>query len=220
MKKIVVLLSIVILFMTGCSVTKLDNNNISKNMKTLLSEKSNLYNVFYGGYKYYLPKGVGFISKDDYNAVIKDSNGNKYYFYVDAISYYHKVENTYEINNESHYSKKLDYNNKNGYIQIDEEGSKYFIQFVYNYAKLEALVDKKDLASVVDNMCYILRSVKFNDKVLESLIGENTLDYKEENYSLFDAKSSNKETFLGVVEKYETDDYKKDLEDEKIDLNN
>ena len=28
-------------------------------MKTLLSEKSNLYNVFYGGYKYYLPKGVG-----------------------------------------------------------------------------------------------------------------------------------------------------------------
>ena len=220
MKKIVVLLSVVMLFMTGCSVTKLDNNNISKNMKTLLSEKSNLYNVFYGGYKYYLPKGVGFISKDDYNAVIKDSNGNKYYFYVDAISYYHKVENTYEINKESHYSKKLDYNNKNGYIQIDEEGSKYFIQFVYNYAKLETLVDKKDLASVVDNMCYILRSVKFNDKVLESLIGENTLDYKEENYSLFDAKSSNKEPFLGVVEKYETDDYKKDLEDEKIDLNN
>ena len=207
------------LLMTGCSVTKLDSSDLGKNVKILLSEKSSLYNVFYDGYKYYLPKGVGFVTKDDYNAVLKDSVGNKYYLYVDAIGYYNKIENTYKVNNKSHYSKKLDYNKKTGYIQIDEVDSSYYIQFVYNYAKLEALVDKKDLTSTVSNMCYILRSVKFNDKILDSLIGENTLDYKEENYSLFDSNSSN-ETFLGVVEKYETDDYKKDLEDEKIDLNN
>lgn len=219
MKRIVVLLSAIMLLMTGCSVTKLDSNDLGKNVKILLSEKSSLYNVFYDGYKYYLPKGVGFVTKDDYNAVLKDSIGNKYYLYVDAIGYYNKIENTYKVNNKSHYSKKLDYNKKTGYIQIDEVDSSYYIQFVYNYAKLEALVDKKDLTSTVSNMCYILRSVKFNDKILDSLIGENTLDYKEENYSLFDSNSSN-ETFLGVVEKYETDDYKKDLEDEKIDLNN
>ncbi len=219
MKRIVVLLSAIMLLMTGCSVTKLDSNDLGKNVKILLSEKSSLYNVFYDGYKYYLPKGVGFVTKDDYNAVLKDSVGNKYYLYVDAIGYYNKIENTYKVNNKSHYSKKLDYNKKTGYIQIDEVDSSYYIQFVYNYAKLEALVDKKDLTSTVSNMCYILRSVKFNDKILDSLIGENTLDYKEENYSLFDSNSSN-ETFLGVVEKYETDDYKKDLEDEKIDLNN
>lgn len=219
MKRIVVLLSAIMLLMTGCSVTKLDSNDLGKNVKILLSEKSSLYNVFYDGYKYYLPKGVGFVTKDDYNAVLKDSVGNKYYLYIDAIGYYNKIENTYKVNNKSHYSKKLDYNKKTGYIQIDEVDSSYYIQFVYNYAKLEALVDKKDLTSTVSNMCYILRSVKFNDKILDSLIGENTLDYKEENYSLFDSNSSN-ETFLGVVEKYETDDYKKDLEDEKIDLNN
>ena len=219
MKRIVVLLSAIMLLMTGCSVTKLDSNDLGKNVKILLSEKSSLYNVFYDGYKYYLPKGVGFVTKDDYNAVLKDSVGNKYYLYVDAIGCYNKIENTYKVNNKSHYSKKLDYNKKTGYIQIDEVDSSYYIQFVYNYAKLEALVDKKDLTSTVSNMCYILRSVKFNDKILDSLIGENTLDYKEENYSLFDSNSSN-ETFLGVVEKYETDDYKKDLEDEKIDLNN
>ncbi len=219
MKRIVVLLSAIMLLMTGCSVTKLDNNDLGKNIRILLSEKSSLYNVFYDGYKYYLPKGVGFVTKEDYNAVLKDSVGNKYYLYVDAIGYYNKIENTYKVNNKSHYSKKLDYNKKTGYIQIDEVNSSYYIQFVYNYAKLEALVDKKDLASTVSNMCYILRSVKFNDKILNSLIGDNALDYKEENYSLFDSNSSN-ETFLGVVEKYETDDYKKDLEDEKIDLNN
>jgi Mor family transcriptional regulator len=217
MKKLIVLLSIVILFVTGCSVTKLDNTDIGKNMKTLLSKKTSMYNVYYDGYKYYLPKGITFVDKEDYNAILRDQNNNKYYLYVDAISYYHKTENDYEVDNDAHYSKKISYNKKTGYIQIDEVDSKYFIQFVFNYVKMEAYVDKKYLTDAVDNMCYILRSVKFNDAVLESLIGENILDYMEEDYSLFKADSS-KEDFLDVVEREETDAYKKDLEDEKIDL--
>ena len=40
---------------------------------------------------------------------------------------------------------------------------------------------------------------------------------KEEEYTLFKADSS-KESFLDVVEREETDLYKKDLEDEKIEL--
>lgn len=217
MKKIIVLLSIVVIFMTGCSVTKLDDTNISKNMKVLLSKKVNLYNVFYDGYKYYLPKGVSFVKKEDYNALLKDRNNNKYYLYVDAISYYHKVKNEYEISKDSHYSKKLNYNKKNGYIQIDEVDDNYFVQFVFNYVKIESYVNRDDLTDVINNMCYILRSVKFNDAVLESLIGDNILDYKEEDYTLFKADSS-KESFLDVVGREETDRYKKDLEDEKIDL--
>lgn len=217
MKKIIVLLSIVVIFMTGCSVTKLDDTNISKNMKVLLSKKVNLYNVFYDGYNYYLPKGVSFVKKEDYNALLKDRNNNKYYLYVDAISYYHKVKNEYEISKDSHYSKKLNYNKKNGYIQIDEVDDNYFVQFVFNYVKIESYVNKDDLTDVINNMCYILRSVKFNDAVLESLIGDNILDYKEEDYTLFKADSS-KESFLDVVGREETDRYKKDLEDEKIDL--
>lgn len=203
--------------LTGCSVTKLDNTNISKNMKTLLSKNSSMFNVFYDGYKYYLPKGVMFIDKNEYNALLKDRNNNKYYLYVDAIGYYHKVSNDYEEVDDAHFSKKLDYNKKTGYLQIDEVDSKYFIQFVFNYVKLEAYVSKNDLTDVIDKMCYILRSVSFNDKVLESLIGDNILDYKEENYTLFKADSS-KESFLDVVEREETDRYKKDIEDEKIDL--
>ena len=217
MKRIIVLLSIVMLFVTGCSVTRLYDTNLSKNMKTLLSKKVNLYNVFYDGYKYYLPKGISFVEKEDFNAILKDRDNNKYYLYVDAISYYHRVENDYDINPDAHYSKKLDYNKKTGYIQIDEVDSKYFIQFVFNYVKIEAYVEKRNLTDVVNNMCYILRSVKFNDAVLESLIGENILDYKEENYMLFKADSS-KESFLDVVEREETERYKKDIEDEKIDL--
>ena len=219
MKRLIVLLSIVVILVTGCSITKLDNVNISKNIKILLSEKSKIYNVYYEGYKYYIPKGVSFIDREDYNAILKDENNNKYYLYVDAISYYHKIKNSYEINYDSHFSKKLNYNNKTGYIQVDEVNSKYFVQFVYNYVKMEAYISKNDLNDTIINMCCILRTVKFNDKVLESLIGENKLDYKEEDYSLFKADSS-KESFLDVVEREETDLYKKDVEDEKIDLDN
>ena len=217
MKRLIVLLSIVTILVTGCSINKLDNNDIGKNIKTLMSEKVKLYNVFYEGYKYYLPKGIAFLDKEEYNAILKDKDNNRYYIYIDAIGYYHKQENDYEIKNDAHYSKKLDYNGKTGYIQIEEVEGKYFIQFVYNYAKMEAYVSKDSLTDVITNMCLILRTVKYNDAVLESLIGENRLNYKEENYTLFKADSS-KESFLDVVEREETEKYKKDLEDEKIDL--
>ena len=216
MKKVIVLLSIVLL-LTGCSFHKLDNDNISRNIKVLLSEKTKLHNVYYDGYKYYLPKGMMFLTKDEYNALLKDSNNNKYYLYVDAISYYHKVENSYQVNESSHFSKLLNYNKKNGYIQIDEKNGKFYIQFVFQYVKMETCIEKEYLTDAINYMCLILRSVKFNDKVLESLIGENILDYKEEEYSLFKADSS-KESFLDVVEREETDLYKKDIEDEKIEL--
>ena len=219
MKKIIVLLSICILFLTGCQIVKLDSSSIDKNIDMLLSKKVSNYNVYYEGYKYYLPKGLTFLDKEDYNAVLKDNNNNKYYLYVDVISYYHKIENDYEENKNSYYSKKIEYNKKDGYLQIDEVDSKYFIQYVFHYAKMEAYVDKEDLISSLQYMSSILRSVKYNNKVLRSIIGEKVLDYKEENYTLFKADSS-KENFLDVVEREETDQYKKDLEDEKIDLDN
>ena len=217
MKRLVILLSMVMLFITGWSVTKLDDTDIGKNMKTLLSQDNKLYNVHYSGYKYYLPKGISFVDKDDYNSVLSDSHGNKYYMFVDAISYYYKVENTYKVNSDSHYSKIINYNDKSGYIQIDEVKNKYFVQYVFNYVKIEAYVDKNELTSCINNMSYILRSVKFNRTIVESLVGENVSEYDEENFSLFKADVSS-ESFLDVVERTETDAYRKDLEDEKIEL--
>jgi len=217
MKKLIVLLSIVVLLTTGCSITKLDNSNISENIKILLSEKVDVHNVHFDGYSYYVPRGLKFVNKEEYNALLTDAKNNKYYLYVDAISYYHDVENDYKVDNDAHFSKLLDYNKKNGYIQINEIEDLYFVQFVYNYSKIEAFVNKDDLTDAVNNMCYILRTIKFNDVVLESLIGDNILSYKEENFSLFKEEAS-KEDFLDVVSKYEEDAYNEDLEDEKIDI--
>lgn len=198
MKKLIVLLSIVVLFLSGCSVSLLDSTDLGKNIKVLLSEDLDLYNVFFDGYKYYVPKGLQIVNKDECNAIFLDRNANKYYLYIDVISYYHKTENTYMIDDNIHYSNKLDYNGKTGYINIEEIDEKFYVQFMFNYAKMEAYVSKKDLTTVVNNMCYILGTIKFNDKVLKSLVGDNVLSYQEENFTLFEEDSS-KENLLEVI---------------------
>ena len=88
---------------------------------------------------------------------------------------------------------------------------------MFNYAKMEAYVSEEDLISVVNNMAYVLRSITFNDKVLESLIGENILSYQEETFNLFDTKSASTENFLDEVAKYDKN-YKKSIDEDKIDL--
>ena len=205
MKNVIVLLSIVSLLMTGCSIKKLDDKDFESNMNVLLSEKVSNSNVNFEGYKYYVPEGLKFVNKEEYNAIFKDRFNNKYYLYVDVISYYHKIENTYKINQDAYYSKVIDYNDKTGYLEIIESGSKYYVEFMFNYAKIEVLVDKDQLVTAMNNMCYILRSIKFNDKVLESLVGDNVLSYTEENFTLFDktpTRSDVLEVTAGEGEKY------------------
>ncbi len=216
MKKLIVLLSTILIFMTGCSVTPLDKNDYAKNIKTLLSEKNKFYNVNFEGYKYYIPEGLKFLNKQEYNAVLRDKYNNKYYLYVDAISRYHKIPSTYEVNDSAYYSSKLSYNKSEGYIEINESKGKYYVEMVFNYAKIETIADKKSLSYVIDNMCYILRSIKFNDKILESLIGDNVLSYAEEIFTLFDTETS-QEDFLEVVSRYDKE-YSKAKDQEELEL--
>ena len=72
MKRLIVLLSAVMILVTGCSAVKLDTADIGKNIKNLLSKKVDLYNVHFDGYKYYVPKGLKFLHKEEYNASFID----------------------------------------------------------------------------------------------------------------------------------------------------
>ncbi len=216
MKKIIVLLSIVLLSITGCSIKKLDNKQFDKNVDTLLSEKVSISNVDFEGYKYYLPDGLKFLNKEEYNAVFRDRFENKYYLYVDVIGYYHDTLNTYEENTDAYFSKKLAYNGKSGYLEINEVDDKYFIEYVFHYGKIEALVDKDSLVNVINNSSYVLRSIQYNDEILESLVGDNILSYAEENFSLFETQAS-QEDFLDVVKEYDKG-YSKAKDQEKLEL--
>ena len=76
---------------------------------------------------------------------------------------------------------------------------------VFNYCKIEAFIPKKYLVSVVNNMSYILRSIEYHDKILESLIGENVLNYKEETFNIFESKSNDDESVLKYEDYQEAD---------------
>ncbi len=217
MKKIVVLLFSLIILVSGCSIRSLSDSSINSNIDKILSDNSKLYNVNFEGYKYYVPRGLKFLKKNEYNALLEDKNNNKYYFYVDVISYYHKTKLKYKVDKKAYYSRKLNYNKKKGYIEINKVGKKYFVECVFNYSKVEVLVSKKDLVTAVNNLCYLVKSVKYNDKVLDSLVGENVLSYKEEDYNIFNSKSDDGD-FLDYVKEYDNKG-KKPSDEETIDVN-
>lgn len=222
MKKKILFLSLLCFVVTGCS--NLSNKSIDELLPILLKSNAKHCNVIFDGYKYYIPKGIKFVTKDDYNAVLLDENNRSYYFYSDVIRYYNKEKLDYKINKNAYYSKKLNYNGKDGYLEItklDKEDS-YFIEFMYNYGKIEAIVKEDEIKEVLPYMSSILTSISYNRVVLDTLIGKKILSYKEETYNVMKPKGNNaaKESYLDYEEKYGTyEGYtEKNTDEDKIDI--
>lgn len=207
MKKIVLLLCLVVM-LTGCSIKMVENSDINTLVDTILSKDVKLANSYFSGYKYYLPRGLKLINKKDYNAKLV-SGKNIYYLYVDVIAYYNKVDISFEQSG-GYFSKVLNYNNKKGYIEITQINDLYLVEIMYNYAKIESLVEEKDLRKVITNSCYILSSIQYNEKIIETLVGENVLDYKETIFDIFGPHRDSNQ-FLQYEEEYQ---YKGDIEEE------
>lgn len=222
LKKILILILLICLA-TGC--TNLSNQDLDGIVSSMLEKENTLYNIVFDGYKYYLPKGLKFVSKDDYNAHLLDGKNNSFYLYVDVLSYYNNTKLDYEENKDAYYSKKLDYRNQEGYLEITEIGENgyYFIEYMYHYGKMEAYVKEEDIKDAVTYMSSVLSSLTFNRTVLETLIGNNIIDYKEETYDVMKPKGNNvtQDTYLDYVERY--DNYEEygnnDTDEDSIDIN-
>ncbi len=212
MKKLIILLCILAIFTTGCSMGQVNSNNIDDIVNKVLKKESKLKNVNFEGYNYYIPKGLVFLDKNDYNATLKDQYGNYYYLYVDIVSRYHKVKAKYKVDKNAYYSSEIKNKKKFGYIEINKVQDKYFVEMMYNYMKVESFVKEKDLPDALTDISTILSSVKYNDKVLDTIIGENILNYKEENYNIFHTKKKNT-NFLDYVKEYDSYDEKEKDED-------
>lgn len=185
MKKILLLCCLLLL--AGCSVVRIDTSSVDNIISVVLSKNNNLYNQIGKGYKYYVPRGVSYIDTNDYNDVLY-SDGNYYYLYIDIISYYYKVVNDYEENPNAYYSKKIDINGKQGYLEINrQDNGRYFIEFMYNYSKMEVEADYDDINDIILNTSYILSTVKFNDNVIKVILDEEFL-VSEEKYDIFTSK--------------------------------
>lgn len=183
--------------LTGCTVVRIDTQNIENTINVILSKDNELYNQVGKGYKYYVPRGVTYIDTNELNEKLY-SDGTYYYLYIDAISYYHKTKSKYKVDKDAYYSKKLDFGKKTGYIEIHKQGNQYFVEFMYNYAKIEALVSKSELNQTILNASYILSTVKFNNKVIKLMLDESYFTQKEEKYDIFSSKkkTENSDNFL------------------------
>lgn len=221
MKKKLLILTLSILALTGC--TNLSNASLDEITNTMLSSKTNLANTVFDGYKYYVPRGLRLVMKNDYNASFLDEYNNTYYLYIDIISYYNKEKLDYNTNKNAYFSKKLNYNNKEGYLEITKvkDSNYYFIEYMYNYGKIEAFVKEKELNSAIINMSSVLSSLKFNRTILETIVGNKVLNYKEDTYDVMKPKGSTatKDTYLEYEEKYGIyEGYGDNKEEDKIEI--
>lgn len=203
MKKLIIL---IVCFTLLCGCTKINNDNINNIINSVVSSDNDRANQYRNGYKFYLPNNLSTIKIDDKNNVFKE-NDIKYYIFVDIVSYYHKVENKYQVNEKAYYSSLINYNNKSGYVEVNVKNDKYLIEIMYNYAKIEVIVNSNDIASAITNSLIILTSVNYNDDIIDNLLEEDVLNYSEETFNIFET-NSNDSNFLKVVEEY--DNYNED----------
>lgn len=199
MKKI--LLLCLLLLLTGCSVVRIDTSSVDNIVNVVLSKNNQLYNHIGKGYKYYIPRGVSYIDTNDYNDVLY-SNGIYYYLYIDIISYYYDKVQQYEVNENAYYSKSISINDKDGYLEINkQDDDRYFIEFMYNYSKIEVIAEYDQINDIVLNATYILSTIKFNDNVIKAMLDDNFL-VSEEKYDIFTSKKETND-FLKLEEEVE-----------------
>ena len=210
MKKVFLLLVSLVL-LSGCTITRMDTKTYDEVIDKVLSLNIKLSNKVGKGYKYYAPRGVVRVDANTYNDVLK-RDSTTYYLYVDVVSYYNRVIEGYNEDTKAVYSKKINYEDKYGYIEINKwKNGKYLLEIMYNYAKIEVIVEESFLKEAVSYAMVILASVKYNNNVLENIVGENVLTSKEIEFNIFETKKS-ESNFLKVSEEdiYEDDDTVKD----------
>ncbi len=204
-KKYIIFLIVICFILCGCSnvydmsLESIINKSTSRNVK--------VYNKYRKGYKYNLPMGLRVSKSTDYNETILDKEYT-YYLFVDAVSYYNKVIDTYKANEESYVSLPISFEDKYGYLEINKiDNDKYFIEIMYNYAKIEVIVKEHDVNVVVSNCISILTSIQFNDNVLKTMLDEETLQFKEYDFNIFETTSTSEDSeYLQILKSEEEKD--------------
>ena len=184
MKKKGIILVLLVVIFTGCTIVRIDTTSIDNIVSVVLSKNNTLYNRVGIGYKYYVPRGVTYIDSRGSNDRLY-SNGVYYYLYLDEIAYFYNINIEFTEDNSKYYSQRIINGDNIGYLEITEQNNLYLVEFVYNYAKIEALVPEEDINMVVLNSSYILSTIKYNHNIIKLSLGEDFLKTKEEKYDKF-----------------------------------
>lgn len=192
------LLLLLIFFISGCSIVRINTSSIDNIVDVVLSKNNKLYNEEGIGYQYYIPRGVTHIETDEQTEKLY-CNGDYYYLYIDTVSYFYKKEQTKYQNMNSYYYKSID-NNGKGYIEINQIDNLYYIDFYYNYARVEAAVTKDKINTAILNASYILSTVKYNKKIVKLMLDEDYFTNKTGKYKIFDNSTKSNKFELKVEE--------------------
>lgn len=186
-----------LLLLTGCS--NIYDINYDKLVDDTLKEDNVKKNTFLQGYKLYLPENMTLMG--DYNGNnILYSYGDKYYLYVDLISYYNKKQNEYYLDHDKYdYAENINYNNKTGYVIVSDSKGGKLVEVMYNYAKIEVVTDNVKRA-IVDSLI-VLKNINYSYKIIDSMIGSNALVYDAELFTLL-GPDNNADNFLTYEEEY------------------
>ncbi len=207
MKKGIMLLFIVF-FLTGCINIK-DSTYEGIISFALQNEKEAFQNKTSQGYSYYLPKGLS-ILEDNNNNVILKSDKYTMYLYLDLISYYNKVKEEYKEKSTAFFSKTITNGEKFGYLEINlKEKNKYLIEIMYNYAKIEVIVENRDIKEMLSYAMAILSSISYNDTIIASMIGEDILNASEIEFNIFET-AKNESNLIEYDENTTTSDKNKE----------
>ncbi len=199
MKKKLILITLLLCILCG-GCTPLQEMSLDEIIENGTDVNVTVYNKYRKGYKYNMPKGIDVIDSTEYNEVIS-SNKYTYYLYVDAVSYYNKIIETYEVRENAYFSKAINFEEKYGYLEIRElKNGKYFIEIMYNYAKIEVIVNEVDINVAVANALSILTSIKFNDNVLKTLLDEETSQFEEIEFNIFETRSDTDSLYVQTMD--------------------
>ncbi len=192
-----------LLCLTGCDVKNINDLSVDELLSIAINEEIDLNNMYNKGYKFYIPKGYKIYENNLYNQILI-SNGNKYYLNIDIVSYINEETPYHNIIEDSYYYKSFSNNGKDGFIEIIENNSYFFIEIMYNYAIIETAVKENDINYAVINILNILNSIKYNKTVISNEVGKSTFFHKETLYEIEKPKVQiDDKNFLDFIEEYD-----------------
>lgn len=201
-KKIIIIFCMLLL--VGCT-QNINTLSLEEIVNSSIETKANLYNVNAKGYKYYLPTEFTLYKDDDFVQELLSHN-TKYYLNVDIVSFYYKndINSEHEFDDYEYFTFEKD--DKKGYLKIRKNNDYFFVELCYNYAIIEVEVNEDELRYAVSRGISILKSIKYNELVIEKYINDNDLESSETVYKIPEPKNKDEsKNILKYIEEYEED---------------
>lgn len=192
-----IILIIMSFLLIGCTSNNINKLTLEEIIDSSLDSKNSYININNKGYKYNLPDEFIVYEDKDYVQTLKSKN-NFYFLNIDVVSYYYKNDMVQERNLKDYEYYEFGNDDKNGYMRITRNDSKFLVELCYNYAIIEVEVEESELRYAVSRGISILNSIEYNELVIGKYIEDNDIENRETVYNI--PEPENKEDNKNVLE--------------------